>query len=104
MTHPYRQFVDVDGIQWEVWEAQPALTERRQLPDRRGIVRQGAARRQVDLVSLPNTKATGWLVFRSPDKRYRCIPVPDGWEALDDAGLVFLLEQAIELATPKRHA
>ena len=104
MTDAYRQFTDFDGTQWEVWEAQPALTNRRVLPDRRGIVRPGPDRRQVELTSLLLLKSTGWLVFRSADMRMRCYPVPDGWQDVDDIGLIVLLEQAIELARPRRQA
>jgi hypothetical protein len=93
----YRRFTDEEGTSWEVWEAHPALEQRRILADRRRLMRETPERR---VKSQPRAygkadQHTGWVVFRSPMQRRRLRPVPDGWDELDDDALRNLLRQTV---------
>jgi hypothetical protein len=87
----YRGFFDRTGTAWEVWEAHPTLTERRQLRDRRARARASDERRtmNVALIALASD-SRGWLAFRSTLERRRT-PIPERWEELSDVGLRALL-------------
>lgn len=90
----YRAFTDQAGIAWEVWEAHPALAERRHLRDRRSAERDTAERRTLDVpLRSVGPDLGGWLAFRSTTERRR-IPIPARWEELSDVGLRALLGRA----------
>jgi hypothetical protein len=93
----YRRFTDEEGTTWEVWEAHPALEQRRILADRRRQMRETPERR---VKSQPRTygkddRHTGWLVFQSAMVRRRLRPVPDDWDELDDQALRDLLGMTV---------
>ena len=100
MTH--RQLRDAHGIVWDVWEVHPSLTERRLTRERRATRRDSPERRRhaEPRAQLPATLRGGWLAFRSPTERRRRIPIPAGWDALDDSDLREMLRLAE--ATGKR--
>ena len=59
----------------EVWEAHPTLMERRNLTDRRGVVR-GEETRRLNNGPPIGAHGDGWLVFRSENQRRRQRPIP----------------------------
>jgi hypothetical protein len=85
----YRDFIDEDGVGWEVWEARPLLKDRRVLGDRRGTARGTPERRTLDVPTFGQARGSvrGWLVFRSATQRRRRSAIPDRWEELSDDGL-----------------
>jgi hypothetical protein len=88
-----REFTDVLGNQWIVWEVYPRLLERRLMRERRSL-RRGTIDRRHELVgraTLPRQILGGWLAFQSSHERRRVIPVPDDWEELADRELRSLL-------------
>jgi hypothetical protein len=103
---PHRQFVDADGLQWEVWEVQPMLIERRRIPDRRRAPRAEPDRRSpwTNRPTLPRMMRHGWLAFQCVFERRRVTPFPDDWMELDDPALRTLLRQARATSLPRRHA
>jgi hypothetical protein len=99
----YHAFTDHAGVTWEVWEAHPALTERRILRDRRAVVRDTPERRTMDVpLSTLARDPKGWLAFRSVFERRRT-PIPERWEELSDQGLRVLLNGS-RLSGPVRPA
>jgi hypothetical protein len=83
-----RSVRDASGIEWQVWEVRPSW-----------------AGRQTPMEGMPAVAATrpslaphlegGWLTFQSPQgERRRIVPIPTGWEALDEPGLLRLLTRA----------
>ncbi len=83
-----RSVVDGSGIEWQVWEVRPSWAGRRTPAE--GMPPVGAA-----LPSLAPHLEGGWLTFQSPrGDRRRIVPIPTGWEALDEPGLRRLLERA----------
>lgn len=99
-----RLFLDVLGTEWEVWEVYPRLVERRLLRERRAARRHSVERRHVPVgrPTLPRQILGGWLAFQSKHERRRVIPVPDGWEDLDDRELQALLVHSKVSSRPKR--
>jgi hypothetical protein len=95
---PHRNFVDRDGIQWNVWDTRPQWADRRVNPDRRVTPvdddtvdppvlerRRCADRRQgvsdgLRRVKLGGGMSGGWLTFESERERRRLSPIPAGWE------------------------
>jgi hypothetical protein len=88
-----REFTDVLGNQWIVWEVYPRLIERRMLRERRSLRRGTLDRRHqpVGRATLPRQILGGWLAFQSSHERRRVSPVPDDWEELADRELRSLL-------------
>ena len=89
----YRDFTDVQGNPWRVWEVYPRLTERRLMRERRALRRGTVERRHVPVgrPTLPRQILAGWLAFQSRHERRRVMPVPDDWEDLSDRDLRALL-------------
>ena len=91
---PLREFVDAGGVQWSVWEVQPALLERRSgevVIHADGERRAEPARRAPVAMEL----RFGWLVFESESSKRRLAPVPQGWATADEATLRSYLGRAI---------
>ncbi len=92
----YREFADLSGRRWEVWEVHPTLTERRRARDRRHADRGSGERRVVEVRrrSLPRALQEGWLAFRSDEERRRLYPIPDKWRDSSNDDLASLVERA----------
>ena len=99
-----RDFTDVLGNQWIVWEVYPRLIERRLMEERRTSMRTTAERRHefVGRATLPRQILGGWLAFQSDHERRRVMPVPDDWEDLDDRDLRSLLALSKPNSRPRR--
>jgi hypothetical protein len=104
LTSDNREFTDVLGNQWTVWEVYPRLIERRLMRERRSLTRGTAERRHefVGRATLPRQILGGWLAFQNDHERRRVMPVPDGWEALDDRELRALLALSTLSSRPRR--
>jgi hypothetical protein len=92
----HREFVDAQGVRWQVWAVVPASADRRELPDRRGdgrTERERRVRREVRVRMEPGL-ANGWLVFESAHEKRRLHPIPDDWVTRGDAELAALVAQA----------
>jgi hypothetical protein len=106
-----RTFRDANGVEWRVYTIvpkglerrnrtdrrrgpDPGYTgpERRQQPDRRQQLRDGADQKPQAWV-LPGIQG-GWLVFDSGAQRRRLTPIPPGWEKATEEEL----EQLCKLA------
>ena len=98
-----RAFTDVSGVDWEVWEVHPTLTERRTLATRRLVPRASYDRRILDVprYALAQGLDHGWLAFRSSVERRRRSAIPERWEELSTAGLCSLLADS-RLSGPVR--
>jgi hypothetical protein len=99
-----REFTDVLGNQWIVWEVYPRLIERRLLRERRALGRGSVDRRHefVGRATLPRQILGGWLAFQSSHERRRVMPVPDDWEDLADRELRSLLATSKLSSRPRR--
>ena len=99
----HREFTDVQGKAWTVWEVYPRLTERRLMRERRALRRGTVERRhvQVGRPTLPRQILAGWLAFQSRHERRRVAPVPDDWEELDERELRALLTQSTLSSRPR---
>jgi hypothetical protein len=88
---------DGSDVEWQVWEVRPSWAGRRTPAE--GMPPLGAPR-----PSLAPHLEGGWLAFQSPKgERRRIVPIPAGWEALDDSGLRRLLERAeVQPASTRR--
>ncbi|MDQ2667038.1 MAG: hypothetical protein M3Z05_13640 [Gemmatimonadota bacterium] len=97
-------FVDVMGMEWEVWEVYPRLVERRLMRERRAARRGSEERRHVPVgrPTLPRQILGGWLALQNQHERRRVIPVPDEWEDLDDRELQALLVHSKLSSKPRR--
>ena len=102
----HRRFADARGIMWDVWEVQPSYAERRVAErDRRRTRRPGTDRRRVadpTRVRISTQLTQGWLAFQSEGEKRRLVPVPNKWEACDDAALEQLLAKAVPVGKPRR--
>jgi hypothetical protein len=85
-----RAFADAAGMRWDVWEAHPALRDRRAAVDRRAAPRGSPDRRTMDVPGY----GRGWLVFRNGMVRHRLHSIPAGWAELSDDDLRMLLASA----------
>jgi hypothetical protein len=99
----HRTFLDAAGIEWEVWEVHPTLTERRVVGDRRGLRRDSPDRRVAAeiRVALDQDLRRGWLAFKSRFERRRRTPIPEGWAQVSEDELCALLRQS-RLSGPVR--
>ncbi len=108
---PHRVYRDANGTEWQVWNVVPHILqegkERRLVvrrapepephePDRRELEERRAAfdRRARLRMSLSPSLQGGWLVFETHTEKRRVTPIPDGWEALPDAELDLIRQQA----------
>jgi hypothetical protein len=118
---PYRNFVDEQGTQWEVWEIQPQMAERRMGGERRlqnaaetgnwgddpPVMDRRTTRdrrapgrtRPLPRVNLGSEMARGWLAFESAEQRRRLSPIPAGWYEATPQQLAELCRRAT--ARPK---
>lgn len=100
----HREFTDVQGNRWTVWEVYPRLTERRLMRERRAL-RRGTVERRHVLVgrpTMPRQILAGWLAFQSRHERRRVTPVPDDWEDLGERELRALLAQSQLSSRPRQ--
>ena len=107
----HRTFLDDLARLWNAWEVIPAWGERR-VAERRAHV-EGTGGRTIDRrlrerrrvsglrIALPPRLAHGWIAFECGDERRRVAPIPDGWDALSEAGLRDLWREAEHLP-PRR--
>lgn len=76
----HRDFVDSDGVTWQVWEVIPQSVERRRLRERRVAPRDAYDRRLRHEARLRLSDGTdGWLVFESRAQKRRLRPIPQAW-------------------------
>jgi hypothetical protein len=99
----YRTFVDRRNAYWQAWDVRPERIERRSIERRRGRTAQwkGPERRQTDRRKLEQKRVvvdrglgSGWLVFESKSEKRRLTPIPEDWEAMSEAQLRYLCENA----------
>lgn len=93
----HREFIDADGVEWQVWEVIPSTAERRGSGERRfGTRAAGERRTQQQLrVRMEEGLADGWLVFECATEKRRLLPVPQGWSELSDDALAALGRSAV---------
>lgn len=106
----HRTFTDAHGTEWQVWNVNPHVLEddrrsgddRRtpppgeRDPERRTEERRGQEERRTrPRLVVSQELEDGWLTFESAAGKRRLIPIPPGWQALGDAELNGLLEQAV---------
>jgi hypothetical protein len=101
---PYRTFQDSSGVEWQVWDVVPRLTERRLVEaDRRvDITPIAFADRRRDERRLSNNHRTvlrgayahGWLCFDNGEDKKRLSPIPPNWTACDEHSLEAYLRAA----------
>ena len=97
----HREFVDANGVHWQVWAVVPSSADRREMPDRRADPRakpERRTRRELRIRMEPALR-NGWLVFESAHEKRRLNPIPEGWAELGDVELIALLRAA----TPTPH-
>src|SRR5205085_11183828 len=70
-----RTFRDAAGVEWTVFEVRRTNEES-------------------NWAYLPRGFRSGWLCFESSIGKRRLSPVPDGWRALDEEGLVRIMKRA----------
>lgn len=77
----FREYLDSDGVAWQVWEVIPQSVERRKLRERRETPRDAHDRRIRHELRLRTSDgdADGWLVFESDSIKKRLRPIPKGW-------------------------
>lgn len=92
----HREFVDPDGVHWQVWAVVPSSADRRETSDRRADPRSKRERRtRRELrVKMDAGLAKGWLVFESAHEKRRLHPIPERWATLGDDELATLLRDA----------
>ena len=97
-----RVIVDAAGVAWEVWEVHPTAVEHRsdagESPPTTGERRRAHSAR----IKLSAGMQEGWLAIRSDAERRRVAPIPPGWDELDDAQLLALVEGAKNVGAPRR--
>ena len=79
-----RQIRDVAGVEWMVYEVNPATSEWRSIE------------------SLPEGYRSGWLCFESPTEKRRLTPLPSDWQELTLEQLGGLLLTAVLVRKPVR--
>jgi hypothetical protein len=92
----HREFVDADGVRWQVWAVVPSSADRRESPDRRAEARaqhERRSRRELRVRMDPGL-AKGWLVFESARGKRRLHPIPEKWAVCSEAELNALLRTA----------
>ena len=80
-----RQIRDDAGIEWMVYEVNPAA----------GVWR--------SIESLPEGYRNGWLCFESPTEKRRLTPLPQGWQDLPIDQLAILLGSASLVPRATQH-
>lgn len=84
---PTREFKDLLGKEWRVWDVRP----------------DDLNPRTKDEDYLAQLYYTGWMVFetKAGDDKRRLYPIPRGWQELPDAELEVLLQKA-EIVPPRK--
>jgi hypothetical protein len=110
---PYRTFVDTDGLEWQVWDIVPRLTERRS---------DDSTERRVDIVPTPfadrredsrrltvsrravlrGSYAQGWLCFECAKEKRRLSPIPLDWNTCSEKLLEVYSRHAEPVPGPQR--
>ncbi len=80
-----RQLRDDAGVEWMVYEVNPASSEWRSID------------------SLPEGYRRGWLCFESPTEKRRLTPLPSGWQTLTIEQLGSLLLSAALVRKPVKY-
>jgi hypothetical protein len=98
----HREFIDSQGIAWEVWTVLPEYAERRRAatPQKAPAVDRRA--RSEFRVPLGSQWADGWLCFKSDSEKRRLAPVPDAWVELPVDELERLCRSATPTRSPRR--
>jgi hypothetical protein len=110
---PYRTFIDTAGIEWQVWDVVPRLSERRsgETTDRRVDIvpisfadRRAQHRRvtQSRKAFLRGTYAQGWLCFDSNREKRRLTPIPTDWTTCSEELLDVYARHAQSVPAPYR--
>jgi hypothetical protein len=102
----YRRFRDVQGVEWQVWEVRPGTSRGlegwdgadRRSPDPvllyKGPERRSGPPRPTAAPILSPGLECGWLTFESETEKRRLVPIPEGWEEMDEATLEELRARA----------
>ena len=92
----HRDYIDSDGVSWQVWEVIPQSVERRRLRERRMAPRDAGDRRLRHEARLRTSDgdADGWLVFESFGIKKRLRPIPKGWSAASQVELESMCARA----------
>jgi len=111
----HRTFVDVSGVEWQVWDVRPSWTwaERRRtdrrMSHRNGKPPFGEERRHADRrgdgsrqLVVRNGYEDGWLTFEAAGQRRRLTPIPRGWELLPELTLAELCRRSQEVGVRPR--
>lgn len=89
-----REFIDLNGSRWVVWEVHPMLAERRHgAPDTRPHPRVERRAHDRPRAQVRAEYSDGWLVFECATERRRVAPIPHEWEALAEHALAELCER-----------
>ena len=110
---PYRTFTDSLGLEWQVWDIVPRLTERRsdEATERRIKVvpiafanrrKEGRRVTQARRTVLRGSYAHGWLCFDSNKEKRRLSPIPNDWTTCSDELLEVYVRHAQPVAGPAR--
>jgi hypothetical protein len=89
-----RDFTDVNGSQWRVWDVSPHLPLGMNAdgPDDQSDG-DGADDLHLHRRLVPGLEG-GWLCFEAEEEKRRLNPIPESWHELEDPDLQRLLEQA----------
>jgi hypothetical protein len=97
-----REFGDVDGGRWEVWDTVPSTPEGNFADTAVGRLLggrpdDGDPHKPVATRFTPG-RESGWLTFASGSERRRLSPIPSGWEGCSDEELRRHLARADRVA------
>jgi hypothetical protein len=80
-----RQIRDAAGVEWVVYEVNPAVTTWRMS------------------ASLPEGYRNGWLCFESPTEKRRLTPLPTGWQDYPIEQLSVLIGSAVPVRSNTKY-
>ena len=100
----HREYVDSEGVAWQVWEVIPQSVERRKLRERRIAPRDANDRRQRHeaRLRLSDGEVDGWLVFECHDQKKRLRPIPKDWHRASVTELESICARAERASRPSR--
>ena len=100
----HRDYVDSEGVPWQVWEVIPQSVDRRRLRERRLAPRDAQERRKRHeaRLRLSNGESDGWLVFEARDQKRRLRPIPLDWHRASDVELESMCARADRASRPTR--
>ena len=100
MSH--RVVVDAAGVTWELWAVTPTTVEHRNATvDEQPSTGERRKARSARVRVSPGMQ-DGWLAIRSDSERRRITPIPPGWDELNDAQLLKLVQGAPKVGAPRR--